>query len=70
MHKFLVAVMCDASVIGDGSVYVILNEVRHSYSIFTCYHDDSVVMVCDSVVMVMHVTMVLLILNSRNQLPW
>ena len=44
-------------------MYVILNEVRHLYSIVTCYHDDSVVMV-------MCVTMVLLILNSTNQLPW
>ena len=44
-------------------VYVILNKVRHLYSIVTCYHDDSVVMV-------MHVTMVFLILNSTNQLPW
>ena len=32
MQKFLVAVMCDTSVIGDGSVYVILNEVRYIYT--------------------------------------
>ena len=38
-------------------MYVILNEVRHLYSIVTCYHDDSVVMV-------IHVTMVLLILET------
>ena len=41
-------------------MYFILNEVRHLCSIVTCYHDDSVVIV-------MHVTMVL---NSRKQLPW
>ena len=42
-------------------MYIILIVVSRLYSIVICYHGDCVVMV-------MPVTMVLLILNSRNQL--